>query len=267
MKLKGKIAIVTGGARGLGRCYALRLARLGADIAIVDINLDAAHEFGEKLSAESVMAEVKAIGRKSIGIASDLTDRSQVDAMVQKVIAEFGRIDILVNNAGGAVTPAERSAATESPEEDTRFLMDLNYMSAVFCCQSVAPVMKRQESGIIVNTSAQCGITTYKGGKLSAYGASKAAVTTYTRYLAAEVGPFGIRANCISPGVMMTARIAAKAVERGVGTADEMAGIPLRRFGVAEDCANVLEFLVTDLSQYVTGQVISVCGGAVLTPY
>ncbi|MGF6875134.1 SDR family NAD(P)-dependent oxidoreductase [Paraburkholderia sp. MM5477-R1] len=267
MKLTGKVAIVTGGARGLGRSYALRLAKLGADIAVVDIDLNAAREFGETLSAASVMDEVKAIGRRSIGIAADLTDRRQVDAMVQNVLAEFGSIDILVNNAGGAVTPAERSAASEIPEEDTRFLIDLNYMSAVFCCQAVAQVMKRRASGVIVNTSAQSGITTYKGGKLSGYGASKAAVTTYTRYLAAELGPFGIRANCISPGLMMTARIAAKALERGVGTADEMAGIPLRRFGVAEDCANVLEFLATDLSQYVTGQVISVCGGAVLTPY
>ncbi|WP_244832129.1 SDR family NAD(P)-dependent oxidoreductase [Caballeronia sp. TF1N1] len=267
MKLKGQVAIVTGGARGLGRSYALRLAELGADVVVVDIDLAAAAEFGEKLSAPTVSDEVQALGRRSIGIQADLTERQQVKAMVERVLGEFGRIDILVNNAGGALTPAERSAASESPEEDTRFLMDLNYMSAVFCCQAVAPVMKQQQSGVVVNTSAQSGITTYKGGKLSAYGASKAAITTYTRYLAAEVGPSGIRANCISPGVMMTGRVASKAAERGVGTADEMAGIPLRRFGVAEDCTNVLEFLVTDLSRYVTGQVISVCGGAVLTPH
>ncbi|RKT20346.1 3-oxoacyl-[acyl-carrier protein] reductase [Paraburkholderia sp. RAU2J] len=267
MKLTGQVAVVTGGARGLGRSYALRLAELGADVVVVDINLAAAAEFGEKLSAATVSCEVQALGRNSIGVEADLTDRQQVQAMVEKVLVEYGRIDILVNNAGGALTPADRSAASESPEEDTRFLMDLNYMNAVFCCQAVAPVMKKQESGIIVNTSAQSAITTYKGGKLSAYGASKAAVTTFTRYLAAELGPFGIRANCISPGVMMTSRVAAKAAERSVGTAEEMEKIPLRRFGVAEDCTNVLEFLVTDLSRYVTGQVISVCGGAVLTPH
>lgn len=267
MKLTGQVAIVTGGARGLGRSYALRLAELGADVVVVDINLNAAAEFGEALTAPTVSDEVKALGRKSIGIEADLTSRQQVQKMIERVLDEFGRIDILVNNAGGALTPAERSAATESPEEDTRFLMDLNYMNAVFCCQAVAPTMKKQKSGIIVNTSSQTAITTYKGGKLSAYGASKAAVTTFTRYLAAELGPFGIRANSISPGVMMTARVAASAAKRAVGNADEMAGIPLRRFGVAEDCTNVLEFLVTDLSQYVTGQVISVCGGAVLTPH
>lgn len=126
--------------------------------------------------------------------------------------------------------------------------------------------MKRQGGGIIVNISSQSGITTYKQGLLAAYAALKAAVAHYTRYLAAELGPHGIRANCLSPGVMLTARVAALAAERGVGTADEAAQIPLRRFGQVEDCAGVLEFLTTDLSQYVTGQVISVCGGAVLTP-
>ncbi|MGI4814733.1 MAG: SDR family NAD(P)-dependent oxidoreductase [Janthinobacterium lividum] len=267
MRLDGKIAIITGAARGLGRAYALRLAALGADVAVVDINLASAAEFGEKLDAESVTDEVKALGRRSIGVQADLTNRAQVESMVKQIVAEFGRVDILVNNAGGAITPAERSAASVSPEDDTRLLMDVNYMSAVFCCQAIAPLMKQQGFGTIINTSAQSGITTYKGGLLSTYAASKAAVTIYTRYLAAELGPFGVRANCISPGVMMTARVASNAAARGVGTADEMATIPLGRFGEPEDCANVVEFLATDLSRYVTGQCISVCGGAVLTPH
>jgi NAD(P)-dependent dehydrogenase (short-subunit alcohol dehydrogenase family) len=91
-------------------------------------------------------------------------------------------------------------------------------------------------------------------------------VTQYTRYLAAELGPYGIRANCLAPGIIMTSRVAAQAAARGVGTNEEADRVPLRRLGQVEDCAGVLEFLVTDLSQYVTGQVISVCGGAVLTP-
>jgi 3-oxoacyl-[acyl-carrier protein] reductase len=126
--------------------------------------------------------------------------------------------------------------------------------------------MKRQGSGVIVNISSQSGITTYQQGLLAAYSASKAAVTHYTRYLAAELGPHGIRANCLAPGVMLTARVAAQAAQRGVGTDEEAQKVPLRRLGRVEDCAGVLEFLCTDLSQYVTGQVISVCGGAVLTP-
>jgi len=266
MKLDGKTAIVTGGARGLGRAYALRLASLGADVAIVDINLDGAAEFGERLSAPSVAAEIERMDRRSIGIRADLTQRSQAFGAIEKAHEALGRIDILVNNAGGALTPAERSHASATPEEDTRLLMDVNFMSTLHCCQAVAPVMKRQGSGVIVNISSQSGITTYNQGLLAVYAAAKAAVTHYTRYLAAELGPHGIRANCLAPGVMLTARVAAQAAARGIGTDAEAAKVPLRRLGQVEDCAGVLEFLATDLSQYVTGQVISVCGGAVLTP-
>ncbi len=266
MKLEGKTAIVTGGARGLGRGYALRLAALGADVAIVDLNLDGAAEFGERLSAPSVAEEIGRLGRRGLGIQADLTQRDQVFKAVADVLAAFGRIDVLVNNAGGALTPAGRSHASKAPEEDTRLLMDVNYMSTVHCCQAVAPIMQRQRGGVIVNISSQSGITTYNQGLLAAYAASKAAVTHYTRYLAAELGPDGIRANCLAPGVMLTARVAAQAAARGIGTDAEAAKVPLRRLGEVEDCAGVLEFLATDLSRYVTGQVISVCGGAVLTP-
>lgn len=266
MKLLGKTAVVTGAARGLGRAYALRLAALGADVAVIDIDLQGAAQFGEQLSAPSVAAEIEALGRRGFGIQCDLAQRKDALAAIAKAHELLGRIDILVNNAGGALTPAERSMPSITPEEDTRFLMDVNYMSTVHCCQAVAPFMKQQGTGSIINISSQSGITTYKQGLLSAYAASKAAVTHYTRYLAAELGPHGIRANCLSPGVMMTARVAAQAAKRGVGTEDEAAQIPLRRFGRVEDCAGVVEFLATDLSQYVSGQVISVCGGAVLTP-
>jgi NAD(P)-dependent dehydrogenase (short-subunit alcohol dehydrogenase family) len=266
LPLLGKVAVVTGAARGLGRAYALRLASLGADVAVIDIKLDGAAEFGEQLNAASVPAEIEQMGRRSIGIEADLTQRVQAEAAIGQALNSLGRIDILVNNAGGALTPAERSHASITPEEDNRFLFDVNYMSTVFCCQAAAAAMKAQGSGVIVNISSQSGVTTYKGGLLACYAASKAAVAQYTRYLAAELGPFGIRANCLSPGVMLTARVAAQAAARGVGTDEEARQVPLRRLGQVEDCAGVLEFLTTDLSQYVTGQVISVCGGAVLTP-
>jgi NAD(P)-dependent dehydrogenase (short-subunit alcohol dehydrogenase family) len=265
--LRGKTAVVTGAARGLGRAYALRLAALGADVAVVDIRLDGAAEFGEVLSAASVPEEIEGLGRRSLGIQADLSEQPQANRAIEQALQTFGRIDILVNNAGGALTPAERSHASATPEADNRFLFDVNYMSAVFCCQAAAESMKAQRSGVIVNISSQSGISTYKGGLLACYAASKAAVTQYTRYLAAELGPFGIRANCLAPGVMLTARVAAQAAARGVGTDEEARQVPLRRLGQVEDCAGVLEFLTTDLSQYVTGQVISVCGGAVLTPH
>lgn len=266
LKLAGKAALVTGAARGLGRAYALRLAALGADVAVADINLDAANEFGKSLSAESVPAEIERMGRRSLGVQADLTRREDAQRAIRDTYEAFGRLDILVNNAGGALTPAGRSHATELPEEDTRFLMDVNYMSAVHCCQAAAPILKAQRSGVIVNISSQSAISTYQQGLLAAYSAAKAAVTVYTRYLAAELGPFGIRANCLAPGIIMTSRVAAQAAARGVGTNSEAERVPLRRLGQVEDCAGVLEFLTTDLSQYVTGQVISVCGGVVLDP-
>ena len=266
MNLSGKVAIVTGAARGLGRAYALRLARLGADVAVVDIDLRGAAKFGETLNASTVPAEIEALGRKSIGIEADLASRAAVNDAVARVRDTLGRIDILVNNAGGAITPVERSKPSIVPDEDIRLTFDANLMSTIYCCQAVVPLMKGQKSGVIVNTASTAARVIAPGGGLSHYGVAKAAVSHYTRDLAAELGPFGIRVNAIAPGVMLTARIKALAEQRGIGTASEAERIPLRRLGEPEDCAGVIEFLVTDLSRYVTGQCISVCGGAALTP-
>lgn len=266
MTLQGKVVIVTGAARGLGRAYALRLARLGADVAIFDVDLAGAGKFGEQLTAASVAQEVQALGRQSIEVEADLTDRKAVNDAVQRVHARFGRIDILVNNAGGAITPPERSKPSIVPDDDIRLIFDVNLMSTIYCCQAVAPIMIAQKAGVIVNTSSTAARTVARGGSLSHYGAAKAAVTHYTRDLAAELGPSGIRVNAIAPGVMLTARVKSLAEQRGIGVASEANHVPLRRLGETEDCAGVVEFLVSDLSRYVTGQCISVCGGATLTP-
>jgi NAD(P)-dependent dehydrogenase (short-subunit alcohol dehydrogenase family) len=266
MSLQGKVAIVTGAARGLGRAYALRLARLGADVAIFDVDLAGAGKFGETLTAATVSQEVQALGRQSIEVQADLADRDAVNDAVGRVQDRFGRIDILINNAGGAITPPERSKPSVMTDEDIRRIFDVNLMSTIYCCQAVAPIMVAQKSGVIVNTSSTAARTVARGGSLSHYGSAKAAVTHYTRDLAAELGPSGIRVNAIAPGVMLTARVKSLAEQRGIGVASEANHVPLRRLGEVEDCAGVVEFLVTDLSRYVTGQCISVCGGASLTP-
>jgi NAD(P)-dependent dehydrogenase (short-subunit alcohol dehydrogenase family) len=267
MKLHGQVAIVTGGARGLGRAYALRLASLGADVVIADIDLDSAREFEEELSASTVPDEIRALGRRSLGIQGDLTQRAAARELAARTLAEFGRIDILVNNAGGAFTPVERSTASQVPDEDTALMFGVNYMSALHCCQEVVPAMRERGAGVIVNIATMAALDASKSAtRLVPYSVAKAAVLQYTRYLAAELGPDGIRVNCLSPGGMLTARIRKQAEGRGMHTEKEMGRIPLRRFGVEEDCANVLEFLVTPLSSYVTGQCLSVCGGQVLTP-
>jgi NAD(P)-dependent dehydrogenase (short-subunit alcohol dehydrogenase family) len=264
--LSGKVAVVTGAARGMGRAFAHRLAALGADVAVLDVDLQAAAKFDEKLDAASVEAEIAAMGRRSIGVQVDLSDRAAATAAIREVEAKLGRIDILVNCAGGLITPMETSAASITPDVDVRKSFGVNFDSMLFCCQAAIPGMRERGHGVIVNLSSQSGVSTYPGGVMAAYAASKAAVTQYTRYLAAEVGAWGIRANCIAPGIIMTSRVAAQAASRSVGSDAQAQSLPLRRLGTPQDVARALEFLATDLSGYVTGQCLCVDGGAVLTP-
>ena len=255
---EGKIAIVTGGARGLGLAYARRLAVRGAQVAVLDRDLNAAAAFGEE-----------GLGDHDVGILSvqaDLTVRAEIDAAIGRVIERFGKIDILVNNAGGAITSEEASRPSEINEADIKIILDLNLISTIGCCQAVLPIMKQHAHGVIVNTSSMAARFVTQNGMHTHYAFAKAAVTTFTRNLAAEVGPFGIRANCISPGIMMTGRMKAMAAKRGVGVAADVERIPLRRLGEPEDCAGVVEFLVSEQARYVTGQCISVCGGLALQP-
>ena len=249
-KLDGKVAVVTGAARGLGRAYALHLAKLGADVVINDINLQAYDEFDEEIFAESVPKEIEALGVRSLGIECDVTERGQVDAMVKQVEQSFGRLDILVNNAGGALFG----------RKEFKPMHDLNFHGTVHCCEATAEIMKHQESGKIVNVASQAGIIASLG---HSYATSKAAVIHYTRCLAAELGPFGINVNCIAPGFILSSRAIAGGRGEGEARRDLELKIALGRLGMPEDCAKVVEFLVTDLSDYVTGQTIPVCGGYV----
>ena len=209
-KLKGKVAVVTGGAGGIGRAYAVRLALLGADVAIVDIDLDVASRYGERLSAESVMEEVRQLGGRSVGIQADLSQQDAARNAIGKIFDELGQIDILVNNAGGAITPIDRSRASESPLEDTEKLFAVNFYSMVHCCQAAVPFIRRQ-GGAIVNVATNGVDRTPASGRLAMYNSAKAAVIRYTQALAVELGPDGIRVNCISPGIIESARIKAQA--------------------------------------------------------
>jgi len=270
LKLAGKVALVTGAGRGLGRAYALHLAEIGADVAVNDINLESAKDYGEELTAPTVMDEVKRLGRRSIGIQADVTKKAQVDAMFKQILDEFGHIDILVNNAGGNINrlgPKAGSPVTypsTASEEDHRYIMDANLTSTMLCCQAASAPMKEQRSGKIVNVASQAGLhAAPEMVKAMSYNVAKAAIIHYTRCLAAELGPYNINVNCVSPGWISTSRAVAEG-RRG-RVAEELAKqIPLGRLGYPKDVAKVVEFLVTDLSDYVTGQCISVCGGYVL---
>lgn len=262
MKLCGKVALVTGAARGLGRAYALHLAKIGADVVINDVDLDAAKEYDEPLIADTVMDEVRVFGRRSLGIQADVTVRDQVDAMFRRILDELGRIDILVTNAGGALRSWNDSGAATASEEYYRYIMDINLTGTILCCQVASEPMKAQGSGRIVNVSSQAGMWGGGPGGMP-YKVAKAGVIQYTRVLAAELGPYGINVNCIAPGWILSSRAIAQGRASEETRASLEPRIPLRRLGVPEDCAKVVEFLVTDLSDYVTGQCIPVCGGFV----
>ena len=263
-KLSGQVALVTGSARGLGRAYALHLARLGADVVVNDIDLHAYEQYGEQMAADTVVDEIQALGVRGLGIEADVTDSAQVGAMFAEIERVFGRLDILVNNAGGALRGNEHSGASEAPEDDFRYILDVNLMDTILCCQAAAPIMKRQRSGKIVNIGSQAGLHAQIGGRGAPYSVAKAGVIHYTRLLAAELGEYGINVNCMAPGWILSSRAIAGGRASPETRARLESQIALRRLGLPEDCAKVLEFLVTDLSDYVTGQCISVCGGYVL---
>jgi len=268
-KLDGKVALVTGAARGLGRAYALRLANLGADVVINDIDLHSYKQFDETQPADTVVDEIKNLGRNSLGIECDVTDKQKVEAMFEQILSEFGHIDILINNAGGLQVHPERSFASSVPEEDLRRTMDRNLMSCIFCCQAASIPMKEQKNGRIVNVSSMAGLmggnSLQPGGFYSSYGVAKAGIIAYTRYLAGELAPFGINVNCIAPALIGTARLMKRVFDTEPGRREAIEKmIPLGRIGTPEDCAKVVEFLVTDLSDYIVGQCIRICGGVLL---
>lgn len=262
-RLQGKAAIVTGGAGGIGRAYALRLARLGADVAILDIDLGVAKRWGEELGAETVAAEIAQLGVRGMELQVDLSDREAATRAVQSVAEAFGRLDILVNNAGGAITPMETSYSSNITDADLDKLMSANFYGTVYTCQAALPWLRR-EGGSIINVATVAVDLSPANGALAGYSASKAAVLRYTRHLAAETGVDGVRVNAIAPGLIETARVKSQAAARGLGTAEQARKIPLRRLGRPEDCADVLEFLASDLSAYVTGECIRVSGGYTL---
>lgn len=262
MKLKGKVALITGAGRGIGRAHALRLASLGADIVINDINLDSHKEFNETITASTVMEEVRALGVRCIGLQADVTHKKDVEAMVESIVDRFGTVDILINNAGGLAGDVMNSFASSVNESDLMATINRNLVGTIFCSQAVSGVMKEKGWGRIVNTSSQAGMQSQQGGVYASYGAAKAGVIAYTHYLATELGPYGITVNCIAPAYVATERLVVNFFSQMENPAETL-GIPLGRLATPDDIAKAAEFFVTDLGDYVTGQCLSVCGGAI----
>lgn len=266
-KLDGRVAIVTGAGRGLGRAYARRLADLGAKIAVTDLDLKSYAEFeteAKDMTADSTVDEINAGGGEAIGIEMDVRDRAAVDAMVQKVMDTWGRVDILVANAGGGRGRPVDTKASTLASDLLHLVTEMNYYGTVYCVNAVAPIMKAQNGGKIVTVASIAALGPSVDGGYAHYGAAKAAILHYTRYLAQDLGPYGITVNCIAPGTITTGRIVASVMpNQANANRDRTEQVALRRLGNVEDCAKVVEFLVTDLSDYVSGQCIAIDGGMV----
>ncbi|GAA4168585.1 3-oxoacyl-ACP reductase FabG [Gryllotalpicola koreensis] len=247
--LEGKVAVVTGAGRGIGGRTAVRLASDGADVAVIDINEEA---------TQATVAEITALGRRAIGVACDVSDEASVTAAAERVQSELGAIGVLVNNAG--VLRDNLLFKMSTSDWDT--VLGVHLRGAFLWSRAAQAQMVPNKWGKIVNLSS----TSALGNRGQAnYSAAKAGMQGFTKSLAIELGPFGINVNAVAPGFIVTDMTRATAERTGVDfdAMQEAASkqIPVRRVGRPEDIANVISFLVSEDSSYVSGQVIYVAGG------
>ena len=242
--LEGKVAVITGAARGIGKAIAIKFASEGANVAFTDLAIDD--------NAKATEKEIAAMGVKVKGYASNAANFEDTHKVVEEIAKDFGRIDILVNNAG--IT--RDGLMMRMTEAQWDMVINVNLKSAFNFIHAVTPVMMRQRSGSIINMASVVGVSGNAGQ--CNYSASKAGVIGLAKSIAKEVGSRGIRANAIAPGFIITDMTAALSDEVKAEWAKQ---IPLRRGGTPEDVANVCTFLASDLSSYVSGQVIHCCGG------
>lgn len=242
--LEGKTAIITGAARGIGKAIAIKFASEGANIAFTDLAIDE--------NALATQKEIEAFGVKAKGYASNAANYQETADVVAEIHKEFGQIDILVNNAG--IT--RDGLMMRMSEQQWDMVININLKSAFNFIHAVTPIMMKQKSGSIINMSSVVGVSGNAGQ--TNYSASKAGMIGLAKSIAKEIGSRGIRANAIAPGFIITEMTDALSDSVREEWAKQ---IPLRRGGTPEDVANVATFLASDLSSYVTGQVIPVCGG------
>ena len=242
--LAGKVALITGAARGIGKAIALKFAAEGADVAFTDLVINEA--------AEETVAEIAAFGHKVKGYASNAASFDETQAVVEQVLADFGRVDILVNNAG--IT--KDGLAMRMTEAQWDAVIAVNLKSAFNFIHAVLPAMARQLGGNIINMASIAG-QMGNPGQIN-YASSKAGLIAMAKSVAKEMGTRGIRANAIAPGFIISEMT--NALPEAVRE-EYLKNIPLRRGGTPEDIANAALFLASDLSSYVTGQVIAVNGG------
>jgi len=251
--LEGKVALVTGGRRGIGRGIALAFAEAGADVAVSDIMV----EGGEM---EAVVEEIKKLGRRSLAVQTDVSRKTDVDNLTQRVMDEFGVIDILVNNAGRTV----RVSLLEYSEEDWDAVLDTNLKGCYLCSQAVGKRMVERKKGNIINIASRAA---FRGsfGEGSPYNISKAGVVNLTKGLALELARYNIRVNAIAPGWVRT-EMAKRVWGDPVTYKEALATIPLGRVAEPSDIGSAAVFLASNASRHITGSTIVVDGGEMALP-
>lgn len=253
MRLKNRVAIVTGSGRGLGKAMAIALSREGAKVVVSDI---------EGQYVEEVLTQVGNNGGIALGISCDVSKPAEVKEMVLTSLNEFKQIDILVNNAGGSGGDTGNIFLEGLPQEVWERMLDVNLKGTIHCSMAVIPHMIEKKYGKIINISSQAGrYASELAGPY--YAAAKAGQLGFTRQLALKLGPYGICANAITPGVIISGpRVEKMWLARTEEERNEMLSkIPLRRLGTAEEIADVVVFLASDESSYITGVTIDVNGG------
>jgi NAD(P)-dependent dehydrogenase (short-subunit alcohol dehydrogenase family) len=257
MLLANRVAIVTGGAKGMGKGIALKFAAEGASVAVIDIDTK---------EAETTVGEIKKMGRQGQAITCDVTSEKQVKSAVDQVIRTFGTVDILVNNAGGAHITAKIEDLTE---EQWDKVMALNIKSHFLFSKYVVPIMKAKKYGKIIGTSSIGAVQ--PPGHVIAYNTAKSAILGFTADLATALAPLGINVNAILPGPIQThfydGMVGQMTEEQKTGFF-KMLGtkVPLQRVGTPEDIGNAVVFLASEMSSYITGQALYVSGGLPLVP-
>ena len=246
-KLDGKIAVVTGGAGGIGEALALGLGYHGATVVVSSRNQEAIDAVAEKIAKET--------GSEAIAVASDVADEGSLDNLVKTVVGKYGRIDILVNAMGMNI----KHDAFEYPLEDWDKLFNVNVKGTMAACKAIGKVMKEQKSGAIVNLSSVRGIRGYTGGN-SGYCATKGAVELITKALALEWAPSGIRVNALGPALVITPGTKHIA-ENPELAAKYAAAVPMGRIGMPEDMVGAVVYLCSNAASFVSGQTIYVDGG------
>lgn len=250
MNLEKKVALVTGGSRGIGKAIVWELVNKGCQIGVNYLDIDQ-----NKEQAEALVSSIQEAGGQAMAVSANVADAKEVETMVQEVVKYFGRIDILVNNAG--IT--KDNLLIRMKEEDWDAVININLKGTFNCCKSVVKLMMKQKSGKIVNVASVVGLMGNAGQ--GNYAASKAGIIGFTKSLARELASRNINVNAIAPGFIATAM-----TDQLPETAKEnlIKQIPLQRLGQPEDVADLVGFLVSDKAAYITGQSIAVDGGMVM---